>query len=91
MLGDPRAAHDEHNSFLHCLVGLAGLARMVHALAGDEHRREVTSTVADDFVHLLLGLGSIGETVGLLARTAPNPRLPADPSSSGTTPSELLR
>ncbi len=91
MLADPRAAYDEHNSFVHCLVGLAGLARMVHLLADDEHRRAPTSAEADDFVHLLLALGSLGETVGLLARTGPGPRPSVDPSSSVTTPWELLR
>ena len=91
MLTDPRAAHDRHNSFVNCLVGLAGLARMVHALADDERRRAATSSEADDFVHLLLALGSLGETVGILARTAPNPRPSADSPSSVTTPWELLR
>ena len=91
MLADPRAAHDERNSFVHCLLGLAGLARMVHLLADDEHRRAPASAEADDFVHLLLALGSLGDSVGLLARTGPCPRPSVDPSSPMPTPWELLR
>jgi hypothetical protein len=91
MLTDPRAAHAEQNNFAHCLVGLAGLERMVRALADDEQRQPATSREADDFVYLLLALASLGETVGLLARSAPPPRRSADPPSSPTTPGKLLR
>jgi hypothetical protein len=91
MLTDPREAHAEHNDVVNCLMGLASMARMVHALAAAEGRRPTTSAEADDFVHLVLGLASLGETVGLVAQPARAPRPTADPPSSPTTPGELLR
>lgn len=91
MLTDPREAHAEHNHFVHCLLGLAGVARSIRGLAAEEGRRPTVPAQADDFVHLLVGLVHLGEEVGCLARP-PGPREPlADPPSRSTTPRELLR
>ena len=54
-LTDPRDALAEQSSFVSYLVGLAGLARVVRALAADGDRRADPRRDADDFVHLLLG------------------------------------
>jgi hypothetical protein len=75
MLTDPREALAEQSSLVHSLVGLAGLAQVVRALAAEPHRRVTTSKDADDFVHLLLAVASLGEVVGRLsATTAANER-----------------
>jgi hypothetical protein len=73
-LTDPRDALVEQSSFVSYLVGLAGLARVVHALAADGDRRADPHRAADDFVHLLLGLASVGAAIERLAESAPAPR-----------------
>jgi hypothetical protein len=70
MLTDPREALAEQSSFVNGLVGLAGLAHVVRALAADDSRRVTTSREADDFVYLLLAVASLGEAVGHLAAPA---------------------
>ena len=60
-LTDPREALAEQSNFVGYLVGLAGLARMVHTLAADGDRRADPPRDADDFVHALLGLASLGD------------------------------
>lgn len=68
MLTDPIPALAEQNNFVGYLMGLAGLARAVHALGGDaspaDNRREV-----DDFVHLLLGIARVGDAISRLAES----------------------
>lgn len=78
MLTDPHEAFAEQSSFISGLVGLAGLAEVVRALAADDSRRVTTPREADDFVHLLLALASLGEVVGHLAAPAPGdePQVP---------------
>lgn len=68
-LADPRAALAEQSSFIGYLVGLAGVGRAVRALAvetGDPPRRD-----ADDFVHVLLGLASLGAAIDRIAESVP--------------------
>jgi hypothetical protein len=69
-LTDPREALADQSDFIGYLVGLAGLARVVHALAADSGRRAEATRDADDFVHVLLGLASLGAGVERLAGSA---------------------
>jgi hypothetical protein len=69
MLTDPRPALAEQSNFVSYLVGLAGLARAVHALAADGHPRADARCEADDFVCLLLGLASAGDAISRLAES----------------------
>jgi hypothetical protein len=64
---DPREALAEQSSFVGYLLGLAGLSRTVRALAADGARLPGSPCEPDDFVHLLLGLVSIGDAVERLA------------------------
>ena len=66
-LTDPREALADQSNFVGYLVGLAGLARVVHALAADGDRRADAPRDADDFVHVLLGLASLGAAIERLA------------------------
>lgn len=83
-LTEPRAALAENASLIDYLVGVAGLGRLVRALAaggagnagevGGGTPREVgggTPREADDFVHVLLGLAALGARVERLAPPAP--------------------
>ena len=65
-LTDPREALADQSSFIGYLVGLAGVARMVHVLADDD-RRPDTCRGPDDFVHVLLGLASLGAAIDRIA------------------------
>ncbi|MGE2728061.1 hypothetical protein ACQI4F_01160 [Mycolicibacterium vaccae] len=60
----PRAELAAHSSFIDYLVAAAGTGRLVRALAADAAE---SAPFADDFVHLLLGLASIGSAVEDLA------------------------
>jgi hypothetical protein len=82
MLTDPREALAEHSSFISYLVGLAGLARVVQALASDGNRRNDGPREPDDLVHLLLGLASLGEAIERLAESIPAQRNSAAPAPS---------
>ena len=62
-LTDPREALADQSSFISYLMGLAGLARMVHALAADGGPRADQSRDADDLVYVLLGLASLGDAI----------------------------
>ncbi|OBB85659.1 hypothetical protein A5760_06530 [Mycobacterium colombiense] len=68
-LTDPREALADQSSFIGYLVGLAGVARMVHTLADDD-RRSDTRRGPDDFVHVLLGLASLGAAIERIANSA---------------------
>jgi hypothetical protein len=90
MLTNPREALAEQSSFVNGLVGLAGLAQVVRALAADESRRATTSREADDFIHLLVAVASLGEAVGhLTAPTAANE--PKGPPADLTPPTMSTR
>jgi hypothetical protein len=68
-LTDPREALADQSNFIGYLVGLAGVARVVHTLADDD-RRSDTRGDPDDFVHVLLGLASMGVAIERLANSA---------------------
>jgi len=86
-LTDPREALADQSNFISYLVGLAGLARVVHTLAAVGDRRAEPPRDTDDFVHVLLGLASLGEAIERLANSAavaPNPTAEAPPPTSTT-------
>jgi hypothetical protein len=64
---DPREAFADQSSFIDYLVGLAGLARVVHTLAADGEPHAEPPRDSDDFVHVLLGLASLGDAIWQLA------------------------
>lgn len=70
MLTDPRPALAEQSNFIGYLLGLAGVARVVHALAADDSGRADTPREADDFVHVLLAFASLGGKIERLAESA---------------------
>jgi hypothetical protein len=83
-LTDPRDALADQSDFIGYLVGLAGLAQVVHTLAADSGFGEVDRTEvpcgADDFVHALLGLASIGAAIERFANSAIAQHNPTDAS-----------
>jgi hypothetical protein len=86
-LTDPHDALADQSNFIGYLVGLAGLARLVHTLAADSNLQAETSCDSDDFVHLLLGLASLGDAIERLAEPAlaqRYPRIAADPPGWAT-------
>lgn len=70
-LTDPREALAEQSAFIGYLMGLAGLGRVVHALAESEGRAEPCRD-ADEFVHVLVGIASLGNAVEQLAESSPS-------------------
>jgi hypothetical protein len=70
MLTDPRPALAEQSNFIGYLLGLAGVARMVHALAADDSGRADPPREADDFVYVLLAFASLGGKIECLAESA---------------------
>jgi hypothetical protein len=84
-LTDPREALADQSDFIAYLVGLAGLARVVHTLADDDRRSERPSD-SDDFVHALVGLASIGAAIERFANSAMTQQVPI----SETPPSDAL-
>lgn len=62
---DPRPALAEHSSLIGYLMGVAAVAQAIDELALDPDRR--TSGAADDFVHLLVGVASLGGAIEDLA------------------------
>ena len=87
-LTDPRVALADQSDFIGYLVGLAGLARMVHTLAADDDSGGGGPRDSDDFVHVLLGLASIGATIDRFADSAmaqQNPTAEASPPAAPTT------
>ncbi|TPG34578.1 hypothetical protein [Mycolicibacterium hodleri] len=69
-LTDPSQALAEQSSFVGYLVGLAGLAKVVQALAENGEQGQ-TRCAADDLVFALLGLAGLGEAIERLAEPAP--------------------
>lgn len=87
-LTDPRAALADQSDFIGYLLGLAGLARLVHTLAADGDGRAGGARDPDDFVHTLLGFASLGAAVERLANTTaaqPNPTAEAPPRAAPAT------
>lgn len=79
-LTDPREALAQQSTFISYLMGVAGLSRVVHALADGDHSAERPDN-ADDFVDVLLGIASLGDAVDRLAESAP-----AQSDCAATTP-----
>jgi hypothetical protein len=71
MLSDPRAALADQNDVVTALTGLGGIARIVRGLAAGPPSEPAGA--ADDLVHLLLGLVSLGDAVERLACPLPEP------------------
>jgi hypothetical protein len=87
-LTDPREALADQSDFIGYLVGLAGLAQVVHTLAADGDRRAEGPRGSDDFVHLLLGFASIGAAIERFAnssRAQQDPTADAPPPATPTT------
>ena len=87
-LTDPREALADQSDFIGYLVGLAGLAQVVHTLAADGDPGAGRRCDPDDFVHVLLGFASIGAAIDRLANSAMAQRTPtaeAPPSAAPTT------
>ncbi|AAS06397.1 hypothetical protein [Mycobacterium avium] len=76
-LTDPRDALADQSDFIGYLVGLAGLADVVHTLAGDGPRAAADPRAPDDFVHLLLGVASVGAGIARLADSTVAQSFPA--------------
>lgn len=90
-LTDPREALADQSNFISYLVGVAGLARVVHTLADGDRRSEPPSD-SDGFVHLLLGLASLGGAIERLANPAPPQQdLPIQTPASASTTVRWLR
>lgn len=81
---DPREALADQSSFIGYLLGLAGVARMVHTLADDGPRTKAPRD-PDEFVHALLGLASLGAAVDrLLTSGMPQQTSNAEPPATPT-------
>ena len=94
MIIDPWEAFAEQGSFVNALVGLAGLARMVRALADQDGDPAPGGGQPDEFVHLLLAVASLGDAVDRLARAAPAQEADGDaaqPTSAPSTSGAWLR
>lgn len=74
MLTDPQLALAEQSNFIGYLLGLAGAARAVRALAADSSCRADRPHEADDFVYLLTALAGLGEKIERLAESEREPR-----------------
>jgi hypothetical protein len=85
-LTGPRAALADQSNFIGYLVGLAGLARAVHTLAGDGAGRIADPGEPGDFVHMLLGLASLGDAVEQLAVSTTAPSDPFEGASPPAAP-----
>jgi hypothetical protein len=90
-LTDPREALADQADFIGYLLGLAGLARMVHTLAADGDHWAGEPGHPDDFVHVLLGLASIGAAIEGFAVSAKAPAAQPNPSADPPTTTRWLR
>jgi hypothetical protein len=89
-LTDPREALADQSNFISYLVGLAGLADVVHTLAADGSRR--IDAPPDGFVHLLLGIASLGDGIKRLANSATGQTKSTEAAPSpGSTTARWLR
>lgn len=84
-LTDPREALADDSDFIGYLIGLAGLARVVHTLAEDDRRSQGPND-SDTFVHALLGLASLGAAIERLANSTMARQIPIDETSPATGP-----
>lgn len=87
-LSDPRPALAEHSSLVSYLMGVAATTHAIEALARDPNSAAtIASAATDDFVHLLLGVASLGRAIEHLVD--PSPLCVADPATSA--PQRWLR
>ena len=87
-LTDPREALADQSHFIGYLVGLAGLAGIVHTLAADSDRPSDPRRDSDDFVYALLGLASVGAAIERIANppaAQQNPIAETRPTNQSTT------
>ena len=68
-LSDPRPALAERSSLIGYLMGLAALAQLIDVLALDNRREPAPP--AGEFVHLLLGVASLGKSIEQLVSVDP--------------------
>ncbi|WP_431239679.1 hypothetical protein ACQ86B_08745 [Mycolicibacterium aichiense] len=85
-LTDPREAFGDQSSFISYLVGLAGLGRLVDTLATDGEHRPGSVRQADDFVHALLGLASLGQSIERMVAPVSREAHPAPKGQPPVTP-----
>lgn len=85
-LTDPQSALAESSTFIDYLVGLAGVGRLVRALAA---QGSAEPGEADDFVYLLLGLAGLGSGIERLTRI--QHRAPAGSFAAEPRPERWLR
>lgn len=81
-LTDPRQALADQSTFIDYLLALAGLAQAVRSLGDQRGDRAQPDCAPDDFVHLLLGIASLGATIERLGATATPPTPALDGSAS---------
>jgi len=81
---DPREALADQSSFIGYLLGLAGVARMVHTLA-DDGRRAKAARDPDEFVHALLGLARLGAAIDRLVNSGMAQQNPTTQSAATQT------
>lgn len=90
-LFDPRPALAEQSTFVSYLTGVAALGRVVQTLAGENgtgsHQNPST---ADDFVHMLLGMVSLGASVEALAEATHGPVDDAQQCGESSTPTSPM-
>ncbi len=79
-LSDPRPALAEHSSLIGYLMGVVAAAKAVEALASDSRPQSLGA--ADDFVHMLVGVASLGRSIENLACTSPVVRRPPPEDST---------
>ena len=84
-LADPRPALAEHSSLVGYLMGVAATAHAIEELALDPDR--VTTAAPDDFVHMLVGVASLGRAIERLVGTLP----PVDTDPAPRAPQRWLR
>ena len=80
-LSDPRPALAERSSLISDLMGVAALAQLIDVLALDSNRG--SASPAGDFVHLLLGVASLGKSIEQL--------VVLDPVADDPSPAEPTR
>lgn len=80
-LSDPRPALAERSSLIGYLMGIAALAQLIDLLAVDSQRG--SATPAGNFVHLLLGVASLGKSIEQLVAGDPVASDPAQGSEPG--------
>ncbi len=91
-LTDPREALAEQSNFISYLVGLARSGPGGASVGRRGDRRAEPFSDADDFVHVLLGLASLGDSIEGLAESVPASQQGAAPApSSDSTTARWLR